>query len=367
MADKSKQPPVPPPAPTPPAAAEPVVSHDKSAIDDFAKPYVQMFIAHAMRFFADHRAVDRLMRDLGPVGKAGVGALPGAVALAVRKMPDSWFKNPELAHFIRDIIRDGARDLAEILKTKGVGASAEDIEKTVSGAEQAAMDRMLVVDPMGHVHVDTCARLSVFRRPVNQNQRNQNQQQPQPSPANLPEIKLKDAIAQGLKASPCCTVLVQEAIDKSASAPKSRKNLSPLEVVGSIKDEELKKSFKDWLNGLTKQKRIRALDALRELDSVEEFYGFMAMEPAIRMEMLPLLENRNATHAVQKYLGIMGSFIKNGWHLAADHYSKWNDSLAPEVERLMRRYHDEDGNVKPYQKPGWVQSLKAIFSLNPFN
>lgn len=369
---KDRTPPPPPATPVMPVAPEPVSKHDDHAADDFAKPYVQMFIAKVMKFFVDHRAVDRFMRDLGAAGKVGVQALPGAVALGVRKMPDSWFKNPEMAHFFRDIIRDAAKDLAEILKEKGEGALAEDVENAVKTAEKAAMDRMLVVDPVGHVHVTECARLSVFRKPgqqQSQNPRNPNQPQPpqQQPTSNLTELALKDVIAQGLHASPCCIKQVQEMTEKATAAPKSvKKNRSPLEILGSIKDDELRKQFRDWLNGLPSEDRTRAFHALHELDSEEEFNGLMSMDPLHRMEFLPLLENRNASHAVRKFLGVTGAFLKNGWNIAAEHYTAWNDSLLPEVSRLQKKFHDDQGNVTPYKKPTWAQSLKKILSLNPF-
>ena len=368
MSRDKKMPPPPPPAdPAPPAPAP--VDNDKSAVDDVARPYLQMGVAAVIKHLADYKPVDAFLRGLSPVEKMAVKAMPGAVAALMRKMPNAWFKNPEWAELVKDSLTDGFKEVAEVVAHKGK-ASPEEIEQKFEEAYKAAMDRMLVVDPIGHVHVADCVKVAVFKKPQPQPQQNQrypNQQPPQQSQSGLTEVTLKSAIAQGLQPSPCCIKMVQEATEKATAAPKSAKKTgSPLEILGSIKDEGLRNQFRDWLTGLPAEDRARAFHALQELDSEAEFHGLMAMDPAIRLEILPLLENRNASHAVRKYLGIAGAFLKNGWDTAADHYKKWNDSLSPEIERQRKRYHDDQGNLKPYVAPTWGQSLRKIFSLFPF-
>jgi len=85
-------------------------------------------------------------------------------------------------------------------------------------------------------------------------------------------------------------------------------------------------------------------DRLHELDSYEEFVGFMELSPEMRIQMMPLLENRHARHSIKRYLGIIGAYtkagltelkkhLKNGWTV----YKAWDAGYAPKVEEAKRR------------------------------
>ena len=167
------------------------------------------------------------------------------------------------------------------------------------------------------------------------------------------------------KASPCCFTEIQGDLQKPAAPPKSD-HKSPIEVVESSKDEALKKEFYSWLGSLTKAKRLRALDVLRELSSLEEFVGFMKMSPKIRLEVLDLLEERNMRHVVRRHLAKVGTFVQLGFtkgletlKVQMEQLKAWDDSLAPRVDRERqklqeRRERRTQGKDKP---PFWRMFL----------
>lgn len=336
--------------PTPVAPPAPVILDQ--ADNETAEPIANMIAAHSIKFLADQPSVEALIRGLSPLVKMGILGSPIALARILHNK-EIKFLNKEWSDTLKRVLVGVCEEVAEVVTAKG-SASNEEIKQAFVKAETAVMESKLVLDPVGLVHMPACSAVGVLKGLKLQ----------------MTEITLKAAMAERKRACPTCLNLMQEEIGKAAAAPKSeKKNRSPMEVIGSLKDEELKKKLRLMLNGLSVEDRTRTLEAFRELDSDEELLAILFMadgNPALMIDLLPLLENRDATYAVRKYLHSIGGILKNSWNEVADHYKKWNVSLAPEVERLKSKYHDASGNATPYVKPTWGQSLKKIFSLLPF-
>jgi hypothetical protein len=86
------------------------------------------------------------------------------------------------------------------------------------------------------------------------------------------------------------------------------------------------------------------MDALHELDSVEELIGLMALPEKVRMEMLPLLENRKTRKKLRDYLAVIGTLIKAGFTKAAEAakalwrgYKQFDDSFVVRNTELQAR------------------------------
>jgi hypothetical protein len=312
-----------------------------------AEPYLERMIIKTIRHIADSRPVEAMIRDMShSTADVIYQALPGAIGLAISSVPDVAFKSPAAAVYIRSLINEAGKTIGDVIHEKKLkGEKATDTEKDAA-AEAAikAVDEKKVVFAIGAIHLPGCVHLTSLK------------------PYQRQEMALKDAVEQQLKAAPCCFEGIDTELKKQAAPPKKtvKKNPSPFDVVG-VMDEAGRRSFNDWLKGLTEEQRKRACDALHELDSADEFAGFMAMDSDIRLELLSLLENRNARHAVKKYLGIAGSLVKNGFDKAVvkakelwGQYKRFNESLQPLVDEQLRQFKS------PRPKPRWWKMFLPV-------
>ena len=145
--------------------------------------------------------------------------------------------------------------------------------------------------------------------------------------------------------------------------PKSGRNLSPLDIIGAA-DEDLRRKFMEWLEGLSTDDRTMVMDRLHELDSYEEFVGFMELSPEMRIQMMPLLENRHARHSIKRYLGIVGEIAKSGLKTLSKHLShgwaafkEWDAGFAPKVEEAKRALKEPRSKSKRKVKWTWRMFL----------
>lgn len=335
-----------------------------SAVDDALRPVVQNFVAGMLDMFADHRGVDAMLRELSPTVRAATKFLPMGAGYLMAKLPAAYFKSPEVAHFVQDIVVEASRHIDKIVQAKGSPdqVTPTELNDALKKGYEAAAQKKYVVDPTRTFHAPSCVNLSHFRRQPFQKK---GDQQPPPPQNNLAEVTFKEAMEQDLK--PCLHCLKRIQADlKPAEAPKAdKKPRSPLDILGSFKDEELRKQFAVWYKGLTTEQRAEANQGLQELDSEAEFMGFMALDPALRMEAIGLLKTRNASHAVGNFLNILGSAIKAGSKETLEvlkkawaGYKKFDDSLAPLVVKLqadLKKPRDE--------KSGW-DWLKMFLPFN---
>lgn len=320
-------------------------------LGNVAHPYAERLIKKVVGYFADSRPIKALIRDLDPDTIALLyQGLPGIGGLLVSRIPDGAFKTVEAANMVRTLGLEASKAIADVLKEKK-DASEEELISAVDEAIKRVEEMQVLVDQMDHYHMPDCAKVAKLAKRFRT------------------EIAFKAAVDQGLKPAACCYERVEASKAKAADGHKAsnRKFRSPLEVVGAM-DEEQRRKFTEWLEGLSADERNRVMDDLHELDSMEEFIGFMALDPAVRIEMLPLLENRNAKHAVKRFLGKAGTCVqlglsevlkalKAGWKA----YREWDDGFAPKVTEAKRTFNVPRAERKPKKKVKW--SLKKMFGL----
>lgn len=300
-----------------------------------AESYVERFITYIVGRVTDMRAIEALIKDLSPLTATLIyEGLPGAVGLAVSQLPDVMFKSPESAQFVRSMVNEAAKNIADKVREKrakgGGEVTAAEKEKAVDDAFKTVSDRELVVDPLNHLHQPTCVSLRHFEQ------------------KNLLKIKFEDALRQKLPGSPCCFERIGNQFAAPPAAPPAtptpKKNLSFFEVYGGASEGD-RKRFDDWLNSLPAAERPRAVELLEELDSQAEFDGFMSLTPERRLEMLPLLAERHGKFALRKFLGILGTLARAGFdHAHAAALNAWNGyrafdaRLQPAVDREWRQF-----------------------------
>jgi len=317
-----------------------------------AEPYIERLIIKLVHHFADSRPVTAMLRDLSPdTAQLIYSALPGAVGLAISRIPNSAFKTPERAHFVRSMINEASKNIGEVVLQKaGAAPTPEEGAKAVDDAFKKVEEQKLVLDALGLVHLPDCVRLGQLK------------------PFQRKNVSFKAAIDQGLKAAPCCFPGIEAELKKQAAPPSKkerRKNPSALDIIGGMSSQD-RAAFMAWLKTLTREQRGLAIEGLRWLDSDEEFVGFMAMEPQMRLEMLPLLqeriiEGRKVRDAVKKFLGLVGALVKAGFGKAADaaklcwrKYWEFDAGLAAAVEAEIKRFKT------PRPKPKWLRMFLPI-------
>jgi hypothetical protein len=308
-------------------------AHNRAATaGNVAEPYVERVITLLVGKLTDTKAVEAIIRDLSPF-TAGLiyEALPGLVGFAISKAPDSWFTSPEAAQFCRSMVNELVKSLGDRVKAKRAGGggelTADDKQAAVDATFKTVSGTELVVDPLGHLHLGDCVSV---RHAIKAEQ--------------LTKVMFDAAIRQGLRGSPCCFERIKTEVQAPAVTPaKSQKGRSPFEVLGAM-DPKLRADFDAWLVGLSADQRRHAVELLEELDSEAELRGFMSIEPALRLELLPLLADRNGKHAARKFLGVLGVLAKAGFDqaLAAaktswSEYRAFNARLQPAVNRERRR------------------------------
>ncbi len=313
--------------------------------------YVERAILRVVKHLVDSRPITAMIRDLSPETVELIyHGVPGMVGTAIGLIPDSAFRSPTAANYVRSFVNEAAKGVADAVKVKkdqGGAATADDKINAVEAAAKAVSQKKLVL-AVGLVHLPNCVNLGGLK------------------PFQKQDVSYEDAIDQQLKAAACCFKGIEAELKKQAAPPPppaKKANPSPFDVIGGMSPEQ-QKQFHDWIEGLAPEQRKRAIDALHELDSAEEFTGFMAMDPQIRLEMLALLENRNARFAVRRFLGIVGGLVKSGFDRAVaalkagwSKYLEFDRGLQPLVDEQLRRFKE------PPKKRSWFHWLRMFLPV----
>jgi len=298
------------------------------------------------------RAIDRMTPEMVQLLYA---ILPGIGGMASDTLADLLPVSDNVAFYIQTLGSEAFKRAGDAIKEmheSGVELSDDMIDHVVDEAIKDAADMAVVVDPLGHFHLPDCVRLG----PLNRRQKT--------------EAKLGAALEQGLQPSPCCHGHIRAKLEHETKPkkekPKLRKNSSPLDVLGLV-DEEKRKEFKKWLKRLPAEQVDEVMEALQELDSLEEFDGLMALDPKMRLHVLPLLRNRNAaSNGIKAFLAALGSAIKAGCRGTKEmlvtmwqRYREFDASLEPEVRQRIEDWN-KPRERRPKKKVGWslVEMLK---------
>jgi hypothetical protein len=303
---------------------------------------------------ADWRPIKAIIHDLDPETIELIyDGLPAAVGFMTPNLPDTMFKSTVAAHFVRDIVNEASKAIADVLKQKK-DATVDELDAAVGAAMKRVEERLVTIDQLGHYHMDGCAKVIGLSSP----RRGGRNDQPVQS---RNQLTFKQALDQKLLPATCCYTRVMDekaTCDKESAKPKAAKpgqKLSPLDVIGSA-DPELRKRFMDWLQNLEDEKRIRAMEALHELDSIEEFVGFMELPPEMRFAMIPLLENRHGKHTIKRWLGLIGSAISAGFKDLARELKEWDDGFAAQAAQARAaRTVPVEQRIKEKQKKRHVK------------
>lgn len=317
------------------------------------KPEAEKFIETLIQGVMSGPSVARMIERLPLETRQTVGrVLPTALGWLIGRIPENLLGDPSLTDFLKDMLSKAALTVGVQLRERPKDKPMD--EAAVKEAVKKAAEAELVLDPLGQVHVPTCHRVMGLKK------------------FEQKSINLVQAISQRAILAPCCHQAVENRIDelvktKAASAPKSatsQSGLSPLKVIGLLKDDQ-KAEFIKWLDSLPEDVRREAYTSLQELDSVDEAVGFLAMPAKIRLEMLPFLRDRNAVYGLKKLLGDIGDAIKSGWKACKKTLKKlWravkklDKSCGPKVDELIARL----------QAPAPTETLWQKFKsvINPF-
>jgi len=311
-------------------------------IAETLEPELENLVTSMVDMAVKSGPISRLVATMSPglaqlLGKFG----PTAVGFAASHIPPNAFGPTGITELGKDLIIEAAKHFGNILKEGKITDKTQAAEEAV----KRAVETELVLDCLGHVHLPDCLKLTQLK------------------PFQKQPIKLSQAIGQGAPAAPCCFTNIDAKLKKPADEPKKPQkqgNLSPFDIIGAMGAEEQQK-FNEWLRSLTAEERRRTVECLHELDSRDEFTGFMAMDPQIRMEMLPLLENRNAKYVLKDYLAAVGAAVRGGFkHGVAALKTLWskyqdlNGSLQSQVDEQWERFK------KPRSKPAWWKMFLPV-------
>jgi hypothetical protein len=254
------------------------------------------------------------------------------------------------------------------LATK-LGSTVSDIndpkraaEAAKQNADQAAQEAMaelkqmkLKLDNFDHLHVADCPILLREAQRLARPPRQSKGQPPAPPSSPFVEISVDTAISRGYQGAACCFHDINRRIKKAeekAAKKESKDHFkanSPLEVLGQMSKEERAK-FNAWLRSVPAADKMRVINALRELDSREEFVGLMSLKGDMRAEVLELLENRNSLTPVKEFLRSVGRSLMNGarwtgrmlmtgWEVV----KAWDDdNFKALADAAEQRFHDLD-------------------------
>jgi hypothetical protein len=211
---------------------------------------------------------------------------------------------------VRDACNEAGKAIANVLKAKK-DATEGDLIAAVDAAVDAVEQKLLIIDSLGHYHMNNCAKAKAFGGGA---RRGKGQQGPSRN-----EITFKEAVEQDLLPATCCYTRVMEEKAKMECEEKAKpgakaagRKFSPLDIVGGA-DPKQRRAFLRWLKSLSEEERVKAMEALQELDSHEEFVGFMSLPPNMRMSMIGLLENRHGKFALKRWLSLLGAAVNAGF------------------------------------------------------
>lgn len=322
--------------------------------------HIEMLLGSIRQHLADSRAVKSIVRDMNPVLKMAItGAVPPMAGLLVDSIPDSSFSSSQRADFVRGILLEVIKQFVELFKSDP-DAGEDEMKDAVDKAVKIVEDREILVDPMGQMHTKNCPFLA--RMFVGKGRSHH-------------QLSFKEAIDRNLFASPCCFPQIQQELQKPDPAAKPQdpnRRLSPFDVLGMLGEKD-REAFVNWIKSLDEAQQDEAFEALNELDSLEEYHGLMAMPKDMRLQMMPLLRNRNGKEAMKKTLHTIGtaaqktySFVlkvaKDGFKAAekalrqgTQAVKAWDASLAPEV---ARRQAELDRKRAKNRK--WTTTIRRI-------
>jgi len=306
------------------------------------EPELENMVTSIVDMIARSRSVSRMLTTMSPLLAQTLGRFgPTAVAFAASQIPLTTFGPAGITELAKRLIIESAKHFGNILK-KG---EVTDKTQAATEAVKQAIESELVLDALGHVHLPECIRLTQLK------------------PFQKQGIRLAQAISQNVSAAPCCFEAIDAKLKKpadEAQKPAKQGNLSAFDILGVMDTAELKK-FNQWLRKLGTEERRRVVECLHELDSRDEFTGFMAMDPQIRLEMLPLLENRNAKYALKDYLAAVGNAFRFGFDKGVEalkkvwsKYQDFNGSLQPQVDEQWERFK------KPRPKSPWWKMFLPV-------
>lgn len=271
----------------------------ESAIDEMVAPYADRLASTLVGYVTDVPAVRRAILKLDPRVIAGIHhVLPGVGGLLIGKLlPNSIFRNEQGAAIVKNFLLHVVKKVADSFE------AGEDIEsEDFADRLEDDMRRLMVkVDPLGQCHDPDCSRLAMAKFSRNQ----------------VKDIPILAAVDQALPMAPCCMASLEKKVQAPAkSAAPKRRPRSALDVIGMLDDEQ-RAEFDEWLQALEPDDLRSAMAGLSELDSVEEAVGFLSLDPELRLEMLPLLENRSLSSSVKEGLRFLGDSAKTGFNGAS--------------------------------------------------
>ena len=235
--------------------------HDRfDVLGETLEPELENMVTSIVDMIAKSRSVSRMLVTMSPLLAQTLGRFgPTAVAFAASHIPLNTFGPAGITELAKRLIIESAKHFGNILK-KG---EVVDKDQAAAAAVQQAIDAELTLDALGLVHLPECIKLTQLK------------------PFQKQNIKLAQAISQNVSAAPCCFEAIDTKLKKPAAEPHKpakQGNLSAFDILGVMDPEELKK-FNQWLRKLDAEERRRVVECLHELDSRDEFTGFMAMDP----------------------------------------------------------------------------------------
>jgi len=329
----------------------------ESAVDEMVAPYADRLASTLVGYVTDVPAVKRAIVKMDPRIIAGIHhVLPGVGGLLIGKLlPTSIFRNEQSAAIVKNFLLHVVKKVADAFEQ----GTDIDSEEFANALEDEVRAEKLVCDPLRFVHLPTCANLrTAFGK------------------KQLTEVGLLEAVDQGLTPAPCCLAGIKEKLEKPpapvAAAKPKRAPRSAFDVLGMLNDEQ-KKEFDEWLRALEPDDLRSAMAGLAELDSIEEAVGFLALDPELRLEMLPLLENRSLSSSVKEGLRFLGDAAKTGydgasqalngvWQYATTKAAQFDATLAPTADSFERFEQRLRQPLQPAPAGRWVRFGRGIRS-----
>lgn len=289
------------------------------------------------------RLLRKLIGKLGPtsllaIKHAGPVVVSGAIGVL---LPDSIFASPQRAATVKNVL---VRFVTKVADAFEAGQSLN--EANVDQVLRDVLDDMVIMYG-GHYHDPECMVIPERTRSLYEDYARDGD--PNKDRNRKYSALLRDMVtlARALETNkvPCGHCGHRTAAKAEASAVKpapkpTRAPRSAADVIGMLEPNQ-RTEFNRWLSGLSVIDRQSALVGFAELDSVEEAIGFLALDPAVRLEMLPLLENRTVASQLKGAFKILsesavkaGQWIGNGWN---DGVAQADTALQPAADWLETR------------------------------
>lgn len=329
-------------------------SRPNSAVDEIVSPYAERLASMLVGYVTDVQSVKRGIARLDPRVVAGIHHIfPGLGGLLVGKLiPDNLFHNEQATKIGKNFLMHAIRKVADAFE------SGEDIdsEDFADNLEDDMRRFMVKVDPLGQCHDPDCSRLAMAK--FNRNQ--------------VKDIPILAAVDQALPMAACCASAIEKKVQAPAQAAKpKRRPRSALDAVGMV-DGTVRQELNGWLGGLTAAQRQHAVAGLNELDSAEELEGFMSLDESLRLEMLPLLENRGLATSTKQALRFLGQSaragytgvsqaLNNAWQYGKTKAGEFDNGLQPAVVWSANKLQQlRQPPTPPPRRTGFVGALWKV-------